>query len=199
MEPEDGTVLPWDSDRVTAVDDVIDLVSLDEATIPRVDGGETLVIDVDLDSTDDEGEDIDQITDFWGWAGASEAAGVDNRASNTGMDEVEEDDRMSYVRGADCVGWDVKGENCPICLEVPKDGDFVTVLSCPGRHFMHLKCHSKFHAHDLKHQQDTYPTDAAEAARRAEGSQRCPLCKGLSYCWVNLMAQGCGVRMEEEA
>jgi len=119
------------------------------------------------------------ITDFFN---------VDEEESPKKKVRLEKGDRMSYVRGVDYIGWDTKGEDCPICLEGAKDGDFVTVLSCPGRHFMHPGCHSKFHAYDLNHQENTYPVDSVEAARRAEGSQVCPLCKGLSYCWINATA-----------
>ena len=85
--------------------------------------------------------------------------------------------------------WDVEGRPCPICLKDLDNGDKIMVMSCGGNHFLCKDCHEGYGHHDRQMIADTYAATLFEAARRAEGAEKCPVCHQMSYCTVEARAQ----------
>lgn len=94
-------------------------------------------------------------------------------------------------------GWVVDGP-CPICLEEIHDGDKVVILSCGGGHFVCEGCYDKHTAMDRDHIKDTYANTLWEAVRRAEGADKCPVCRQMSHCATIVAAKRTG-RTNEDA
>lgn len=109
--------------------------------------------------------------------------------------------------------WDTRGQPCPICLKDIDNGDKIVVLSCGGNHFLCKGCHHVYEAHDRRMQAGSIeaPGDAdesdddlslSELVRRTEGADKCPVCRQMSHCAAEVVAQnyypGSG-RTEEEA
>lgn len=88
--------------------------------------------------------------------------------------------------------WSVNGRTCPVCWRTPHEQ--VAVLEC--NHFMCGECHDKMTKLDHEHIVNTGGVNGEimengigpEAVRRAEGADKCPMCRSFSYVTTILQA-----------
>ena len=78
--------------------------------------------------------------------------------------------------------FNVKGLNCPICLNDFMENDLIAVLSCPGTHTMCKECYDMFEF--MEREEDL--SEGQEGARlklnaRIESADVCPCCKLFSH------------------
>ena len=85
--------------------------------------------------------------------------------------------------------WDVQGQPCPICLKDLDNGNKIMVMSCGGNHFLCKGCHEGYKHHDWQMIADACATTLFDLVRRAEGAEKCPVCRQMSYCTVEARAQ----------
>ena len=85
--------------------------------------------------------------------------------------------------------WDVEGRPCPICLKDLDNGNKIMVMSCSGNHFLCKDCHEGCGHHDRQMIADAHAATLFEAVRRAEGAEKCPVCRQMSHCTVEAGAQ----------
>jgi len=134
--------------------------------------------DSGLDSGDDEDMEPEDGTVLpWTEDPVDDVVGVNLRRAGS-----------SYHHGS-MRAWDVDDAYCPICLEVPRNGEEICVFSCACNCFMHRECHVRYQEGDAKKQRDTYTTSPEEMERRERGYDLCPLCDKVSRFTVVMGAQ----------
>ena len=69
------------------------------------------------------------------------------------------------------------------------NGDKIMVMSCGGNHFLCKDCHEGCGHHDRQMINDAHAATLFEAVRRAEGAEKCPVCRQMSHSTVEARAQ----------
>lgn len=89
--------------------------------------------------------------------------------------------------------WHANGRTCPVCWRLPKEQ--VAILACD--HFICGECYDKMTKLDREHIAMTGGVDGEiaengigpEAVRRAEGADKCPMCRAFSHVTTLLRAE----------